>query len=55
MLASQSPGLVRVWTLDLDELLAIARARSTRPFSEDECRRFLHLEDCPETAAVGSS
>jgi WD40 repeat protein len=40
MLASQSTGLVRVWTLDLDTALSIARSRVTRPPTADECRRF---------------
>ena len=38
-------GVVRVWALDLDELIAIAEDELTRPFTDDECRQYLHLED----------
>ena len=41
-------GLVRVWALDLDDLIAIATERVTRNFTDDECRQYLHLERCPE-------
>ncbi|MDJ0498447.1 MAG: BTAD domain-containing putative transcriptional regulator [Acidimicrobiia bacterium] len=44
-LATSSGGVVRVRTLDLDELLAIATERS-RPLSPAECVTF-HFEDCP--------
>jgi WD40 repeat protein len=44
MLAARSTGLIRVWTLDLDTALSIARSRLTRPPSADECRRY-RLED----------
>ena len=49
MLASNDAedGLVRVWALDLDELIAIATDRLTRTLTEDECRQFLHVERCP--------
>ena len=40
-------GLVRVWALDLDDLMAIANDRLTRTLTDDECRRYLHLERCP--------
>lgn len=49
MLASRdTEGLVRVWALDIDDLIAIARTRLTRGFSEDECRQYLHLEHCSD-------
>jgi hypothetical protein len=48
MLASNdADGLVRVWALELHELIAIATARLTRTLTEDECRQFLHVEHCP--------
>ena len=44
-LASASPdGVVRVWALDLDDLIAIAEDSVTRGLSDDECRQYLHLE-----------
>jgi WD40 repeat protein/class 3 adenylate cyclase len=35
-------GLVRVWALDLDDLIDIAKTKVTRELSDDECRRYLH-------------
>lgn len=39
-------GLVRVWTLELDELITIAETRLTRSLSDEECRQYLHVESC---------
>ena len=42
-LASAAPdGVVRVWALDLDELIAIAEDELTRGLTDDECRQYLH-------------
>jgi WD40 repeat protein len=38
---------VRVWALDIDDLLEIARAEVTRPLTDEECRQYLHVEVCP--------
>jgi WD40 repeat protein len=40
-------GTVRVFVLDLAEVVALAEERLTRWFTEDECRRLLHVETCP--------
>ena len=40
-------GAVRAFLLDLDDLVAAARERVTRPFSDDKYRRDLNLEQCP--------
>jgi hypothetical protein len=37
--------VVRVWALDLDDLIAIARREVTRELTDDECRQYLHLPD----------
>ena len=47
-LASQSAGTVRVWALDLDDLLTIAEQEVSRSFTDEECRRFLHVDRCTE-------
>lgn len=39
-------GMVRVWTLDLDELIGIAGNRLTRGFDDEECRQYLRRERC---------
>jgi hypothetical protein len=33
---------VRVWILDIDELLDVARTRVTRSLTAEECHRYLH-------------
>jgi WD40 repeat protein len=38
---------VRVYALRLEELVALAQERLTRSLTDDECRRYLHLEACP--------
>ena len=42
-------GTIRVLALDIDDLLALARSRLTRSWTEDECRSYLHLDRCPPT------
>jgi WD40 repeat protein len=47
MLASSSADDgTRVWALDIDDLLAIARANVTRALSDAECRQYLHVPRC---------
>jgi WD40 repeat protein/basic membrane lipoprotein Med (substrate-binding protein (PBP1-ABC) superfamily)/DNA-binding CsgD family transcriptional regulator len=49
-LAVGTSDAVRVFTLDLEELVAMARARLTRGFTAEECSFFLPEFDCsPET------
>jgi serine/threonine protein kinase/WD40 repeat protein len=48
-LASGTSGEVRIWALDIDDLLAIAHREVTRSFSVEECRLYLHLTACPAT------
>ncbi len=47
LLAAQDCDGVRVWTLDIDELLAIARTNVTRSLTSEECRQYLHVDPCP--------
>jgi WD40 repeat protein/DNA-binding SARP family transcriptional activator len=47
-LASSSlDGTTRVYTLDLDELVALAQSRLTRWFTLAECQQYLHMDECP--------
>jgi Novel STAND NTPase 1/WD domain, G-beta repeat len=39
-------GALRVWALDLDDLVEIARSELTRTLTDDECRQYLHLRRC---------
>ena len=36
----------RVWILDVDELLALARDGLTRSLTAEECRQYLHTDGC---------
>jgi hypothetical protein len=46
-LASHSPTQIRIWALDIDDLLEIAREKVTRSLTDEECRQFLHVAKCP--------
>jgi WD40 repeat protein len=41
-----SDGTLRVWALDLDDLIGIARRSLTRALSDEECRQSLHEQRC---------
>jgi WD40 repeat protein/DNA-binding SARP family transcriptional activator len=43
-----SNGLVRIYTVDTEELVALARSRVTRSLTTEECREYLHVDECPE-------
>jgi WD40 repeat protein len=47
-LVTSADGVARVWTLDPDELLELARARVSRNLSEAECDRY-GIETCQST------
>ena len=40
-------GTARLYTLDMEELVALARERVKRELTEEECRVYLHAETCP--------
>lgn len=47
LISSAVDGTARVWAVKVDDLLALAREEVTRTLTDDECRRFLHTESCP--------
>jgi len=47
-LATSGAETVRIHILALDELVALARSRLTRGLTEEECQKYLHLEQCPK-------
>jgi serine/threonine protein kinase/WD40 repeat protein/DNA-binding SARP family transcriptional activator len=50
MLAATSvEGIVRVYALELEDLLGIARRNVTRSLTDEECRQYLHVETCPNS------
>jgi hypothetical protein len=42
----ESDGVVRVWALDLGELIAIAKDELTRGLTDEDCRQYLHQPSC---------
>ncbi len=44
---SSTDGIVRVYLLDTEALVALATARLTRDLTPGECQTFLHLPACP--------
>jgi WD40 repeat protein/transcriptional regulator with XRE-family HTH domain len=40
-------GTIRVYTMQLEDLKTLARERITRTLTDEECRKFLHLNRCP--------
>jgi WD40 repeat protein len=40
-------GTVRTYALELADVVALAETRLTRGLTDDECRKFLHIESCP--------
>jgi WD40 repeat protein len=40
---------VRVWALDIDDLLRIARQKVTRSLTPQECRQYLRTDRCPRS------
>jgi WD40 repeat protein len=40
---------VRVWAIDIDDLLVIAQREVTRELTDEECQQFLRLDRCPAT------
>jgi len=45
--ASGGDGTARIYLLAIEELMALARSRLTRSFTDAECQQYLHLEQCP--------
>ncbi len=45
-LASTTCGGVRIWALDIDDLLEIAGRNVTRSLTDEECRQYLRIDRC---------
>jgi WD40 repeat protein len=46
-LATASPcGGIRIWALDVDDLLTIAHGEVQRALTDEECRQYLHVTEC---------
>ncbi len=51
-LASSGRDGVRIWALDIDELIDVAHRNVTRQLSRQECLEYLHLDACPVARVV---
>lgn len=40
-------GSLRIFTMDMNELVALASSRLTRSLTISECQKYLHMEQCP--------
>lgn len=47
LVAATDKGTIRTYLLNVDELIALARSGLTRTFTESECQKYLHMEQCP--------
>jgi hypothetical protein len=45
-LVSSACDGVRIWALDIDDLLAIAQQNVTRSLTDEECLQYLHTDPC---------
>ncbi len=50
LVSSGRNDIVRVWALEIDDLLEVARRNVTRPLTDEECRQYLHVGSCPTPA-----
>jgi len=44
---ASNDGVVRVFLLQIDELIALAKSRVTRSLTSEECKKYLHVQQCP--------
>jgi WD40 repeat protein len=47
LVVSSADGVVRLFLLRIEDLLSLAHSRVTRSFTTEECKKYLHLEQCP--------
>jgi WD40 repeat protein/serine/threonine protein kinase len=40
-------GFARIFVVETEDLIELAKTRVTRSLTEEECRQYLHLESCP--------
>ena len=44
---SGGDGTARIYVLPIEDLMTLARMRVTRALTDEECRQYLHLDQCP--------
>jgi WD40 repeat protein/basic membrane lipoprotein Med (substrate-binding protein (PBP1-ABC) superfamily)/DNA-binding SARP family transcriptional activator len=50
LLATSGEDAIRIYAVEVEDLVALARARLTRGFTQEECRRYVSSERCPQEA-----
>jgi hypothetical protein len=40
-------GTDRIYLLNIEDLITLAKSRLTRQLTPEECQQFLHMEQCP--------
>jgi WD40 repeat protein len=50
LVTSSFDGRVRLFTLDIDDLVHLARNLINRALTPEECQRYLHSKNCPKNA-----
>jgi WD40 repeat protein/DNA-binding transcriptional regulator YiaG len=44
---ASTDGTVRIYIMEIDKLIGLAKSRLTRTLTEAECQKYLHMESCP--------
>jgi len=47
LISGGTDGLMQVYAMDIDLLMSLARTRVTRNLTPEECRKYLHRDECP--------
>ena len=45
---ASTDGIVRIFLLQVDDLLTLAQSRVTRSLTAQECKKYLHVSTCPD-------
>jgi WD40 repeat protein len=40
-------GIIQVYAMDINDLVALARRSVTRNLTTDDCKKYLHVDECP--------
>ncbi|TME23461.1 MAG: hypothetical protein E6I75_29415, partial [Chloroflexi bacterium] len=54
-LAVRGDQALRLYVLTIEDLTALVRGRLTRSWTVEECKRFLHLDQCPTEPAAAAT
>jgi WD40 repeat protein len=46
--SASTDGTVRIYYTQIEDLIAAAKKRVTRPLTTEECQKYLHVAACPK-------